>query len=175
MTEKPRDRPRCVTGIPAAANSRTTGTTRPSSSSAVTRTAPGQPHSEQRQRFLVRLARRVLRTLGQHAGLGGITARGRDGAEWGDITIAFRWWRQGTGQAMGEALGPLLESLWATPEQAQQLFEAAAQTVREADPGRRPNVIRPTVAVSWFVGFAAHALHRWPDDRERLRAGGAFA
>jgi fatty-acid peroxygenase len=33
------------------------------------------------------------------------------------------------------------------------------------------NVIRPTVAVSWFVGFAAHALHRWPEHRERLCTG----
>jgi fatty-acid peroxygenase len=37
------------------------------------------------------------------------------------------------------------------------------------------NVVRPTVAVSWFVGFAAHALHRWPGNRERLSAGGAYA
>ncbi|WP_217142779.1 cytochrome P450 [Streptomyces sp. AC627_RSS907] len=38
------------------------------------------------------------------------------------------------------------------------------------------NVLRPTAAVSWFVAFAAHALHRWPEHRERLRAGdGAFA
>lgn len=38
------------------------------------------------------------------------------------------------------------------------------------------NVVRPTVAVSWFVAFAAHALHRWPEHRERLRAGDpAFA
>ncbi|MFD5313308.1 cytochrome P450 [Streptomyces ardesiacus] len=38
------------------------------------------------------------------------------------------------------------------------------------------NVLRPTVAVSWFVAFAAHALHRWPAHRERLRAGDdAFA
>ncbi|OVZ99764.1 cytochrome [Streptomyces sp. CS113] len=38
------------------------------------------------------------------------------------------------------------------------------------------NVLRPTVAVSWFVAFAAHALHRWPAHRERLRgADGAFA
>ncbi|WP_138734143.1 cytochrome P450 [Modestobacter excelsi] len=37
------------------------------------------------------------------------------------------------------------------------------------------NVIRPTVAVSWFLGFAAHALHRWPTGRERLRTGGAYA
>lgn len=32
------------------------------------------------------------------------------------------------------------------------------------------NVLRPTVAVSWFVAFAAHALHRRPENRERLAA-----
>ncbi|WP_369141024.1 cytochrome P450 [Modestobacter versicolor] len=38
------------------------------------------------------------------------------------------------------------------------------------------NVVRPTVAVSWFVGFAAHALHQWPEHRDRLRTGDdAFA
>lgn len=38
------------------------------------------------------------------------------------------------------------------------------------------NILRPTVAVSWFVAFAGHALHRWPEHRERLRAGDpAFA
>ncbi len=31
------------------------------------------------------------------------------------------------------------------------------------------NVIRPTVAVAWFAAFAAHALHRWPDQRALLR------
>jgi fatty-acid peroxygenase len=33
------------------------------------------------------------------------------------------------------------------------------------------NVVRPTVAVCWFVAFAAHALHSWPGNRERLRTG----
>lgn len=33
------------------------------------------------------------------------------------------------------------------------------------------NIIRPTVAVSWFVAFTAHALHRWPEHRDQLRAG----
>ncbi|MFC3895215.1 cytochrome P450 [Lentzea rhizosphaerae] len=37
------------------------------------------------------------------------------------------------------------------------------------------NVIRPTVAVCWFVAYAGHALHRWPQHREPLRAGGDFA
>ncbi|MGC1210898.1 MAG: cytochrome P450 [Micromonospora sp.] len=32
------------------------------------------------------------------------------------------------------------------------------------------NIIRPTVAVTWFVAFAGHALHRWPAHRERLAA-----
>ncbi|MGC4807541.1 cytochrome P450 [Micromonospora sp. DT233] len=33
------------------------------------------------------------------------------------------------------------------------------------------NVLRPTVAVTWFVAFAGHALHRWPEHRSRLRDG----
>lgn len=30
------------------------------------------------------------------------------------------------------------------------------------------NILRPVVAVSWYVVFAAHALHRWPRCRERM-------
>jgi fatty-acid peroxygenase len=30
------------------------------------------------------------------------------------------------------------------------------------------NVIRPTVAISWFVAFSGHALARWPQYRDRL-------
>ena len=35
------------------------------------------------------------------------------------------------------------------------------------------NVLRPTVAVSVFITLAAHALHRHPEGRRRLRAGEA--
>ncbi|MFI6538623.1 cytochrome P450 [Nonomuraea sp. NPDC050547] len=37
------------------------------------------------------------------------------------------------------------------------------------------NIVRPTVAVAWYVAFAAHALHRWPDNRARLRADPGYA
>ncbi|MGY1601762.1 cytochrome P450 [Geodermatophilus sp. SYSU D00815] len=38
------------------------------------------------------------------------------------------------------------------------------------------NVVRPTVAISWFVAFSAHALIRWPQHRQRLASGDpAFA
>jgi len=33
------------------------------------------------------------------------------------------------------------------------------------------NVLRPAVAVTWFLTFAAHALHRWPEHRELLAVG----
>jgi fatty-acid peroxygenase len=33
------------------------------------------------------------------------------------------------------------------------------------------NVLRPTVAVGRFIVFGAHALHRWPSWRRRLRSG----
>jgi fatty-acid peroxygenase len=33
------------------------------------------------------------------------------------------------------------------------------------------NVIRPDVAVCWFVAYIAHALHRWPHWRDRLARG----
>ncbi|MBB4986772.1 MULTISPECIES: cytochrome P450 [Streptomyces] len=32
------------------------------------------------------------------------------------------------------------------------------------------NIVRPTIAIAWFVTFAAHALHRWPHHRKLLRA-----
>lgn len=35
------------------------------------------------------------------------------------------------------------------------------------------NVIRPTVAICWFLAFSGHALAHWPAYRERLRAGDA--
>lgn len=37
------------------------------------------------------------------------------------------------------------------------------------------NIIRPTVAVCWFLAYAGHALHTWPQLRQRLREGGEFA
>ncbi|MEU4196878.1 cytochrome P450 [Kribbella sp. NPDC026611] len=33
------------------------------------------------------------------------------------------------------------------------------------------NIIRPTVAISWFAVYAAHALYRWQECRDRLRTG----
>jgi fatty-acid peroxygenase len=36
------------------------------------------------------------------------------------------------------------------------------------------NVLRPTVAISWYIAFAAHALHANPECRQRLQEPQAF-
>lgn len=33
------------------------------------------------------------------------------------------------------------------------------------------NILRPTIAVAWFVAFAAHAMDMWPRHQSRMRAG----
>jgi fatty-acid peroxygenase len=33
------------------------------------------------------------------------------------------------------------------------------------------NILRPTIAVAWFVAFAAHAMDMWPRHQARMRAG----
>jgi fatty-acid peroxygenase len=37
------------------------------------------------------------------------------------------------------------------------------------------NIIRPTVAISWFLTFSGDALAHWPHHRSRLRSDAAFA
>lgn len=102
----------------------------------------------------------------------------------GFATLGPRHWRARRARGRQERwLGRLVEDvragrLPAPPAPDQVLARVAGH--RDAsgellDPGTAAvellNVIRPTVAVSWFVAFAAHALHRWPETRENLRAG----
>ncbi|MEV7614277.1 cytochrome P450 [Streptomyces sp. NPDC089799] len=58
---------------------------------------------------------------------------------------------------------------------------AAVARHREADGTLLPphtaavellNIVRPTVALAWYTAFAAHALHRDPAQRDRLRTAG---
>jgi fatty-acid peroxygenase len=61
----------------------------------------------------------------------------------------------------GSALAAIAEHTGATGEPLDE-HVAAVELI---------NVLRPTVAVCWFVTFAAHALHLWPEHRDRLRDG----
>ncbi|WP_330466388.1 cytochrome P450 [Micromonospora zamorensis] len=102
----------------------------------------------------------------------------------GFATVGPRHWRARRARGRREDwLAGLVEQVRA------HVVTASAGSVLEAVAGHRDrdgepldpqlaavellNVIRPTVAVSWFVAFTAHALHRWPEHRDRLRTGDA--
>ncbi|SFD52647.1 cytochrome P450 [Streptomyces aidingensis] len=115
---------------------------------------------------------------------------GRVGAVAGDLvamvdgfaTLGPRHWRARRARRRCEAwLAPLVEEVRSGVRTAPEGSALAAVAGHRDAGGRMPgprtaavellNVLRPTVAIAWYVAFAAHALHRWPANRDRLRAG----
>jgi fatty-acid peroxygenase len=97
----------------------------------------------------------------------------------GFATPGPRHWRARRARSRGEEwLGRLVEDVRAGTATAPD-GSALDVVVRHRDADGRLldphtaavellNVIRPTVAVCWFVAYAGHALHHRPDVRERL-------
>jgi fatty-acid peroxygenase len=100
----------------------------------------------------------------------------------GFATLGPRHWRARRARGRLErTFAGLIESVGAGSAQASpDSAVATVATHRDADGELLDprvaavellNVIRPTVAVCWFVAFAGHALHRWPGLGDQLRAG----
>ncbi|MFE7136000.1 cytochrome P450 [Streptomyces sp. NPDC057638] len=95
--------------------------------------------------------------------------------------LRARWARK----RQEERLAPLIEEIrYAGALSGQATVVQAVAAHRDVDGDQLDprtgavellNVIRPTVAVAWFLTFAAHALHRWPQHRAALTAGGEGA
>lgn len=66
--------------------------------------------------------------------------------------------------------GPLPDATPETPFRAVALHRSAEGELLEPRTAAVEvlNILRPTVAVTWFATFAAHALHRWPEHRSAL-------
>jgi fatty-acid peroxygenase len=100
----------------------------------------------------------------------------------GFATAGPRHWRARRARGRREAwLARLVEDVrsGATTVPAGSAVEVAAGH-RNADGGLLEprvaavellNILRPTVAISWFLAFSAHALIHWPQFRERLASG----
>jgi fatty-acid peroxygenase len=97
----------------------------------------------------------------------------------GFATLGPRHWRARRARKRREAWLARLVSDIRDGEVSVPEGSAADVVVRHRDAEGRPldprtaavellNVIRPTVAVCWFVAFAGHALHRWPEQRPLL-------
>ncbi|MEU9606026.1 cytochrome P450 [Streptomyces sp. NPDC048057] len=95
--------------------------------------------------------------------------------------LRARWARK----RQEERLAPLVEEVrYAGAPSGQSTVVQAVAAHRDADGEQLDphtgavellNLLRPTVAVAWFLTFAAHALHRWPEHRARLAEGAEYA
>ena len=70
---------------------------------------PGAPGSEQRQQVLVRIVERVARSVAAAAGPKRLGVRTRPAGETDVVVCAFVWRQRGRAQALGEAIGPVLQ------------------------------------------------------------------
>jgi fatty-acid peroxygenase len=79
-----------------------------------------------------------------------------------------RWLAAIVAQARAKGDAPAGSALAAVAEHADAVGAPLDEHVAAVE---LLNVLRPTVAVCWFVTFAGHALHRWPEHRQRLGDG----
>src|SRR5256885_13893195 len=104
----------------------------------------GVPGSDQRRRFIARLAVHLTRELAD-ATQTRLAVRGRPGANTDEVVIAFPWRRQGAAEAFGRGLAPVLGvGLDGRPSFPRAIEEGAGPAVaggpRGPPPGPRPRV-----------------------------------
>ncbi|CAG7573235.1 cyanophycin synthetase [Barrientosiimonas humi] len=123
------------------------------------RSAPGPAGTASRQRFVVRLVERVVRRLAAAAGTVRLGVRVRPGGAADEIVVALPWRSRERGQAMGEAIAPLLQRVLETTagdpagEQAvATAVEEAAAGIRAVPEGPRPRTTAPKVPVVAITG-----------------------
>ncbi|WP_250212724.1 cytochrome P450 [Acrocarpospora catenulata] len=97
----------------------------------------------------------------------------------GSLAPSLRYWRARAARRRCEEWFRLrIADVWSGRREAASwsIVCRRDEAGRPLDPGLAAaelvNVLQPTVALAWFVAFAAHAMHRWPDCRERLTEPG---
>lgn len=115
------------------------------------RSSPGAPHTDQRQRFTMRLAERAVRLLARSSGIARLGVRARAGRRVDDIVVAFVWRSRGRGQALGEVLEETLFA-WLRGQDPAAAVAAGAEKVVSAPAGAQPMVITPAIPVASVTG-----------------------
>jgi cyanophycin synthetase len=112
---------------------------------------PGEPGSEQRRRFVARVAVHVIRALAR-ASKTGLAIRGRPGHEVHEVVVAFPWRRRDAAVALGEEGVELLRRLLTAKRPPRELFEEAAARVVAVEPGPGPALAKPKIPVLAVTG-----------------------
>ena len=112
---------------------------------------PGERSSDQRRRFVARIAAHVTREIANAAGTR-LAVRGRLGSGADQIVVAFPWRRQGTAEALGREVPGVLSDLLRTRRPLSKLAADAAVRIRAHPLGDVPSVPDPTIPVVAVTG-----------------------
>jgi cyanophycin synthetase len=131
-------------GLPGLASGGSNGAGRP-------RLRPGEAASEQRARFIARLASHLTRALADatrtHLGV-----RGRPGPAPDQLVIAYPWRRRTAAEAFGHEVADLIDVAFASRKPIAKLVSEAAARLARVAPGPSPSVPDPTIPVIAVTG-----------------------
>ena len=111
----------------------------------------GAPLSDQRRRFIARLAVHLTREFAD-ATETHLAVRGRLGPNPDEVVIAFPWRRQGAAEAFGRELAPLLELCLDGRRSVGRAMQEAARRVASVEPGPAPPGLRSAIPIIAVTG-----------------------
>jgi cyanophycin synthetase len=112
---------------------------------------PGGPSTNQRMRFVVRLASHVTRSLAAASGTG-LAVRARRGPEPGLVVVAFPWRRRTAAEAFGREVPDLLAAMLSSRRSFGRLLDEASTRLARVEPGPPPVVADPAIPVIAVTG-----------------------
>jgi cyanophycin synthetase len=112
---------------------------------------PGPPGTEQRRRFVCRVAAHVTRRLAEAAGVR-IGVRSRPAVSAEEIVVAYPWRRRDAAVALGAEVVEVLGMLLSARRPVRQVLGEAARRVRRVEPGEGPTVPVPRIPVAMITG-----------------------
>lgn len=112
---------------------------------------PGMPGSEQRLRFVSRVAMHAIRRLAE-ATRTRLAVRARPGGEPDQIVVAYPWRRRGAAEALGSEIAALLDAMLQGRRSRERMLVDAARRMERIEPGARPAVPDPTIPVIAVTG-----------------------
>lgn len=111
---------------------------------------PGEPGTGFRQRYAARALSRLVRQVAAEAGTHRLAVRVRPTNDPGQLVVAYPWRHRSRAEALGQALGDVLDGL--PGSDIEELVSAVARRVRDAEPGPRPTTIKPKIPVIAVTG-----------------------
>ena len=112
---------------------------------------PGAAGSEQRRRYVARLAGQLTRRLAR-ATKTRLAVRARPGAEPDEVVVAFPWRRRNAAEAFAAELPALLLIGLDGRRSIEHAVEEMAERLEAVEPGPAPTVLSPTVPIVAVTG-----------------------